>query len=95
MAKNKWEEILPTNWLDPMLTGDKKVIGEPPYTCSDIERLILAINKRLDRAEKEGKVAFVPSEDKINRCEFDIPECQYHCGIKTKEAILKLLRREK
>jgi len=44
------EEILklfPTNWLDPLLTGKDKVLGEPPYGCPDIEALLNAIKERI------------------------------------------------
>ena len=40
---------IPTNWLDPLLTGQNSVL--PPghvYTPKDIERLLLAIRKRLE-----------------------------------------------
>jgi len=44
------ERVVPTNWLDPLLTGDKAVvqIGKP-LTCPDVERLLLAIKQRLDK----------------------------------------------
>jgi hypothetical protein len=38
---------IPTSWLDPLLTGPDAVIGMPPYTCRDIERLLSAIRKRM------------------------------------------------
>lgn len=38
--------VIPTSWLDPMLTGPESVIGMPPYDCLDIERLLNAIRKR-------------------------------------------------
>lgn len=34
---------VPTNWLDPLLTGPEAVIGQPPYHCADIEALLRAI----------------------------------------------------
>lgn len=37
---------IPTNWLDPLLTGPDAVIGNPPYNCRDIERLLRAIHLR-------------------------------------------------
>lgn len=40
------EECIPTTWLDPLLTGPKAVIGEPPYDCRDIENLLQAIRAR-------------------------------------------------
>ena len=39
-------KLVPTNWLDPLLTGPNKVIGNsgsPP----DIEGLLLAVQKRI------------------------------------------------
>ena len=37
---------IPTNWLDPLLTGPDAVIGKPPYNCKDIERLLNALQLR-------------------------------------------------
>lgn len=39
-------ESIPTNWLDPLLTGPKAVIGPPPYNCRDIENLLQAVRAR-------------------------------------------------
>lgn len=39
---------IPTNWLDPMLTGPQRVIGDPPYDCRDIERVLLAVRYRIE-----------------------------------------------
>lgn len=41
------ESAIPSNWLDPLLTGEDNVIGEAPYTPKDIERLLNAVKKRL------------------------------------------------
>jgi hypothetical protein len=46
---------LPTNWLDPLLTGPKAVVGQPPYGCPDIERLCKAIAERIRTAQPAGK----------------------------------------
>ena len=46
----KLVDMVPTNWLDPLLTGPKAVIGNPPYSCRDIERLLNAVKERLRRA---------------------------------------------
>lgn len=43
------KEQIPTNWLDSLLTGKEAVIGQPPYNCTDIERLLLAIKKRMGK----------------------------------------------
>ena len=41
--------IIPTNWCDPLLTGENSIIGEPPYDCKDIERLLLAIKGHVEK----------------------------------------------
>ena len=41
---------IPNNWLDPLLSGPKAVIGMPPYDCRDIESLLNAIRARVDAA---------------------------------------------
>ena len=40
-------KAVPSNWLDPLLTGPKAVIGQPPYDCKDIERLLNAVRARV------------------------------------------------
>ena len=43
------KQIIPTNWLDPLLTGGKAVIEiGKPLTCPDVERLLFAIKERAD-----------------------------------------------
>lgn len=39
--------VIPTNWCDPLLSGDKAVLGNPPYSLEDIERLLWHIRQRL------------------------------------------------
>lgn len=39
--------LVPTTWLDPLLTGPSAVIGKPPYNCQDIERLLGAVAERI------------------------------------------------
>lgn len=39
--------LVPTNWLDPLLTGKEKVIGEAPYNNLDIQNLLLAVKERI------------------------------------------------
>lgn len=59
-SKSKYELVadlincIPTNWCDPLLTGDSKVLINKPgqWDCTDIERLLLALRKRLE--EKAG-----------------------------------------
>ena len=38
---------IPLNWCDPLLAGDKKVVGKPPYSCIDIENLLNATRERI------------------------------------------------
>ena len=38
---------IPTNWCDPLLTGDSKVL-HGNFDCRDIERLLQAIRKRME-----------------------------------------------
>ena len=51
MTKEEEEEAIlgaiPTNWLDPLLTGPNKVIGPYPYTGTDIENLLRAVKDRV------------------------------------------------
>ena len=47
-AYSKMMNAVPTNWIDPLLTGSTAVIGRPPYNCQDIERLLLEIRKRME-----------------------------------------------
>lgn len=37
---------IPTNWLDDLLTG-KDGLGQPPYYCPNIERLLSKLAERL------------------------------------------------
>lgn len=41
-------DAVPTNWLDPMLTGPDKVIGHGDrFTSRDIENVLRGVRKRL------------------------------------------------
>ncbi len=50
-----WKGRVPDNWVDPMLNGKDDVrckilaavIGMPPYTCRDIERVLDAVRDRI------------------------------------------------
>lgn len=46
-------DVIPTTWLDPLLTGpDKALTGEPgKWGCPDIENLLSAIKARIENAE--------------------------------------------
>lgn len=46
-------DLVPTNWCDSLLTGDKG-IGQPPYDCRHIEKLLRGVQDRI-RAEEEKR----------------------------------------
>jgi hypothetical protein len=48
---------IPTNWIDPLLTGPDAVIGKPPYGCPEIEALLRGIGTRMRRIVNERKGA--------------------------------------
>jgi hypothetical protein len=52
IVKRSFSDEIPTNWLDPLLTGKGAVIGQPPYNCKDIERLLTALKDRIKTKEK-------------------------------------------
>lgn len=39
-------DAIPTTWLDPLLSGDNGI--HVPASCPDIERLLLALRKRME-----------------------------------------------
>lgn len=41
---------IPTNWADPLLTGDDAVLSKTvgQYDCQDIEHLLIAIRRRME-----------------------------------------------
>jgi hypothetical protein len=41
---------LPYTWLDPLLSGKNAVLGKPPYKPDAIERLLLAVKARVEKA---------------------------------------------
>lgn len=45
---------IPTTWLDPLLTGSDAV-AKPPYTCTDIERLLDSIRNRVQTILESGR----------------------------------------
>jgi type IV secretory pathway VirB9-like protein len=59
MAKRKPKtplaDLIPTNWLDPLLTGPDAVIQGYSFTPKDIERLLLAIKERVRKAESKQR----------------------------------------
>lgn len=51
----KLSKLIPTTWLDPLLTGPGAVIGSGKfYTCADIENLLRALKKRIEAAERSN-----------------------------------------
>ena len=46
-------DLVPSSWLDPLLTGPDKVLhGEPgTWGCPEIETLLNAIRERIQRAD--------------------------------------------
>lgn len=58
-------DLVPTNWLDPLLTGPRAVLGQPPYTCADVERLLRAVKQRLASARPPA-----PAPDLRLACEW-------------------------
>ena len=88
-------DIIPSNWCDPLLTGDKKVIDGPPYNCRDIENLLNALRKRIKLFTSQQVGAELDTKwnhtgfclgDYDNNCFDDCPAC-YDC--------LKLYKKEK
>ena len=49
--RENMNNIIPTNWCDPLLTGKDAVIGDSPYDCNDIVTLLLAIKGRFQTAK--------------------------------------------
>lgn len=44
---DRCRDAVPTSWLDPLLIGSKKVVGEPPYKRKDIVALCEGIRDRI------------------------------------------------
>jgi hypothetical protein len=56
MAKaKKLSDLVPTNWCDPLLTWPDG-LGEQPWDCRHIEKLLRGIQDRI-RAAEEKKIA--------------------------------------
>ena len=54
--------VVPTSWLDSLLSGPGAVIGKPPFDCKDIEFLLDGIRKRILNFEIPTPVP-LPSEE--------------------------------
>ena len=51
--ENAIEKAFPSNWCDPILTGPAKVLGNYPFGCPDIEKVVQAIKVRVLQAARE------------------------------------------
>ena len=50
LAKHAATDAVPTNWLDPILTGPDAALSPRRagmWDCSDVERLLRAVQKRI------------------------------------------------
>lgn len=48
----KLSDLVPTNWCDELLTGPNG-IGQPPYDCRHIEKLLRGVQDRIRAAEQK------------------------------------------
>jgi hypothetical protein len=57
MAKKRkpLSDLVPSNWLDPLLTGPDAVLRGTRFDCQDIVRLLLAVKERIRSAERSSK----------------------------------------
>lgn len=52
-------DLVPTTWLDPLLTGPNKVIADGfEFTPKDIERLLLALKGRIQEEEYAVEIEY-------------------------------------
>lgn len=61
--RERCAQLVPTNWLDPLLTGPRAVIGKPPYNCPDIERLLSALAAAIRTGNPGAGVPAQPNRD--------------------------------
>ena len=86
---------IPSNWTDPLLTGPKAVIGKPPYTCQDIERLLNAIRPRVDALESVLTQCFVALKGVEHKCLCPSNAHSPNCDVgKALDAIRKVKRKQ-
>jgi hypothetical protein len=50
LVREECANKVPSNWLDPLLTGPNS-IGEPPYNCQHIEQLLNGIAAAIRKSE--------------------------------------------
>lgn len=75
---------IPSNWLDPMLTGPQRVIGEPPYDCRDIERVLLAVRYRIEAHLKAiAECSAATNCPKCGVCSPRCCDCKYYQPVKS------------
>lgn len=41
------DKTIPTNWLDPLLTGDRRVLKSGKHDCREVEALLRGVQNRL------------------------------------------------
>ncbi len=46
-VREAYAKVVPTNWLDPLLTGPNAVLGKGPYGNREIEALLRGIQDRI------------------------------------------------
>jgi len=75
-------DMVPSNWVDPLLTGPKAVIGKPPYNCNDIENLLNGVRDRIKNRPLNKEVEHEQATKCImfNRCRYrELPDCNDQC----------------
>src|ERR1022692_3875542 len=93
--------VVPTSWLDSLLSGPGAVIGKPPFDCKDIEFLLDGIRKRILNFEIPTPVP-LPSEEKwmsiaywpAGTCGNDDVSSDIHDTHEAAEAVCRLLERK-
>lgn len=53
--KEKASELIPSNWLDPLMTGENRIIKKFPCNETDVVNLLIAIRKRIENFEKPSQ----------------------------------------
>ena len=53
VVREECANLIPTSWLDPLLTGPNAVIGEHPYDEYDIDNLLRSVRGRIIGAPRE------------------------------------------
>ena len=72
-------DAIPSNWCDSLLTGDGAVIGNPPYDCQDIERLLLSIRARIETIAPQQKDSVDCLKKRTPLCKHQVLVCPENC----------------